>query len=72
MELAQMKERRMSEDANTNSSGLSPVLIIVIVVAVVFCCFCFLCAAVTLLIVNSADFYIGDWENWSGLVQLYG
>jgi len=60
----------MSEGAKTNSSGLTPVLIIVIVVAVVFCCFCFLCAAAATLIFNNADFYIGDWENWSGLVQV--
>lgn len=61
----------MSEDANKNSSGLTPVLIIVIVAAVVFCCFCFLCAIAGVWIVDSTDFYIGDWENWSGLVQLF-
>ncbi len=72
MEIAQTEERRMPEDANKNSSGLSPVLIIVIIAVVVFCCFCFVCAAATALIYDNADFYIGDWENWSGLVQLYG
>jgi hypothetical protein len=61
----------MSEDAKTNSSGLSPVLIILIVVAVAICCLCFLCAAGAVLLFNSSDFYFDDWEYWSGLIQLF-
>ena len=60
----------MSENAESNSGGLSPVLIIVIVIAVIFCCLCFLCSVAAVWLVNSSEIYFEDWEYWSSLLQL--
>jgi hypothetical protein len=62
----------MTEDTGTNSSGLSPIVIILIAAVAVFCCICFLCVVATVWVVNSTDFYIGDWQNWYGLIQIFG
>ncbi len=62
----------MTEDTGTNSSGLSPIVIILIVVVVAFGCLCFLCSAAAVWIFRNADFSIGDWQNWYGLIQIFG
>lgn len=62
----------MSENAKSNSGGLTPVLIIVIVIAVIFCCLCFLCAVAAVWLIDSSDFFFEDWEYWSSVLRLFG